>query len=81
MVSSLIIDKVTTVPRTGLTHHIARLSEAHVVRTDRTSILSWAGGMTVDLGPAVRKLAVTLRVRFVGSVASPGEGAVAVRLR
>jgi mRNA interferase MazF len=37
--SSLMIDKVTTVPRTSLTHRIGRLSEADMVRTDRALLV------------------------------------------
>lgn len=38
-VSSLMIDKVTTVPRTSLTHRIGRLPEADMVRTDRALLV------------------------------------------
>jgi mRNA interferase MazF len=37
--SSLMIDKVTTVPRTSLTHHIGRVSDADMVRTDRALLV------------------------------------------
>ncbi|MFV1363794.1 type II toxin-antitoxin system PemK/MazF family toxin [Mycolicibacterium elephantis] len=37
--SSLMIDKVTTVPRTSLTHRIGRLPEADMARTDRALLV------------------------------------------
>lgn len=38
-VSSLMIEKVTTVPRASLTHHIGRLSKSDLVKADRALLI------------------------------------------
>lgn len=37
--SQLMIDKVTTVPRTGLTRRVGRLSDADIVQLDRALLV------------------------------------------
>jgi mRNA interferase MazF len=38
-VSHLMVDKLTTVPRTSLTHRVGRLSDSDVVALDRALVI------------------------------------------